>query len=303
MARLFAGHPEAVADTAARAGRLPRLLAGPAPLRIPGRDPRSRAARRRRRWTARVAEAGAGRALAGGVPDDIARRGIAHELRLIEELGYAPYFLTVHDIVRFARVQRHPLPGPRLGRQLGRLLLPGRHRGRSRQHRPALRALRHASARRAARHRHRLRARAARGGDPVHLRPLRPRPRRASPPTSSATAPRSAVREVGKALGLSRGRAPAGWPRQSGGRATSDRLAGDAPREPGWTRRSAACAMALRAGRGAASASRATSPPHVGGFVITRGPLCELAVDRRTPPWRTAPSSNGTRTTSTRWAS
>ncbi len=30
---------------------------------------------------------------------------LEHELRLIEELGYAPYFLTVHDIVRFARSQ------------------------------------------------------------------------------------------------------------------------------------------------------------------------------------------------------
>src|SRR4051812_42504216 len=38
----------------------------------------------------------------GGTPPDIAQR-IAHELRLIEELGYAPYFLTVHEIVRFAR--------------------------------------------------------------------------------------------------------------------------------------------------------------------------------------------------------
>ena len=28
---------------------------------------------------------------------------IDHELPLIEQLGYAPYFLTVHDIVRFAR--------------------------------------------------------------------------------------------------------------------------------------------------------------------------------------------------------
>ena len=35
-------------------------------------------------------------------PPDIAER-IAHELRLIAELGYAPYFLTVHEIVRFAR--------------------------------------------------------------------------------------------------------------------------------------------------------------------------------------------------------
>ena len=28
-----------------------------------------------------------------------------HELRLIAELGYEPFFLTVHDVVRFARSQ------------------------------------------------------------------------------------------------------------------------------------------------------------------------------------------------------
>ncbi len=38
----------------------------------------------------------------GGVPDTIAAT-IARELTLIAELGYAPYFLTVHDIVTFAR--------------------------------------------------------------------------------------------------------------------------------------------------------------------------------------------------------
>lgn len=38
----------------------------------------------------------------GGVPDKI-RNGIEHELKLIGDLNYAPYFLTVDDIVRFAR--------------------------------------------------------------------------------------------------------------------------------------------------------------------------------------------------------
>ena len=38
----------------------------------------------------------------GGVPDK-ARQQIEHELKLIEELKYEPYFLTVHDVVRFAR--------------------------------------------------------------------------------------------------------------------------------------------------------------------------------------------------------
>ena len=72
----------------------------------------------------------------------------------------------------------HPLPGPRLGRQFRRVLLPRHHRGRSRPRRSAVRALHLAGAARAARHRRRFRARAARGGDPIHLRQIRPRARR-----------------------------------------------------------------------------------------------------------------------------
>jgi error-prone DNA polymerase len=37
-----------------------------------------------------------------GVPESVTR-AIAHELVIVAELDYAPYFLTVHDIVRFAR--------------------------------------------------------------------------------------------------------------------------------------------------------------------------------------------------------
>ena len=36
------------------------------------------------------------------MPDRV-RVALDHELALIAQLGYAPYFLTVHDIVRFAR--------------------------------------------------------------------------------------------------------------------------------------------------------------------------------------------------------
>ena len=39
-----------------------------------------------------------------GVPDSV-RAALAHELALIGQLNYAPYFLTVHDIVRFARTR------------------------------------------------------------------------------------------------------------------------------------------------------------------------------------------------------
>ena len=38
----------------------------------------------------------------GGVPERT-REALKHELALIASLDYAPYFLTVHDIVRFAR--------------------------------------------------------------------------------------------------------------------------------------------------------------------------------------------------------
>jgi len=40
-----------------------------------------------------------------GLPDKV-RATIEHELALIAQLSYAPYFLTVHDIVRFARSQK-----------------------------------------------------------------------------------------------------------------------------------------------------------------------------------------------------
>jgi error-prone DNA polymerase len=40
----------------------------------------------------------------GGIPDTV-RDQLLHELKLIAQLEYAPYFLTVHSIVRFARSQ------------------------------------------------------------------------------------------------------------------------------------------------------------------------------------------------------
>ena len=68
------------------------------------------------------------------------RAALAHELALIGRLDYAPYFLTVHDIVRFARSTRHPVPRARLGGQFDGLLLPRNHRGRSRAFRSLVRA-------------------------------------------------------------------------------------------------------------------------------------------------------------------
>jgi error-prone DNA polymerase len=47
-------------------------------------------------------EAGARRRYPDGIPDKV-RAALDHEFSLIAALNYAPYFLTVHDIVRFAR--------------------------------------------------------------------------------------------------------------------------------------------------------------------------------------------------------
>ena len=54
---------------------------------------------------ARLARLGAKKRYPEGVPEKIHGQ-IAYELKLIKELQYAPYFLTVEDIVRFARSEK-----------------------------------------------------------------------------------------------------------------------------------------------------------------------------------------------------
>ena len=53
---------------------------------------------------ANLVRAGAAQRYPAGVPDKVAAL-LAKELRLIAQLDYARYFLTVHDIVRYARRQ------------------------------------------------------------------------------------------------------------------------------------------------------------------------------------------------------
>ena len=55
-------------------------------------------------WLRMLAEQGLRRRLPAGVPAKVAEL-MEHELRLIAELGYEPFFLTVHDVVRYARDQ------------------------------------------------------------------------------------------------------------------------------------------------------------------------------------------------------
>ena len=53
-------------------------------------------------WLRELTEEGIRHRWPRGVPETT-RQAIEHELDLIAELAYEPYFLTVHDIVRFAR--------------------------------------------------------------------------------------------------------------------------------------------------------------------------------------------------------
>ena len=59
-------------------------------------------------------------------------RLLEHELTLIGKLKYEPYFLTVRDIVAFARVADISVSGARIGGQFGGVLLSWCHFGQPR---------------------------------------------------------------------------------------------------------------------------------------------------------------------------
>ena len=98
MARLFRRHPDAVARTAEIAARcrfsLKDLCYDYPDESVDGLAPQER--------LERLAAEGVRRRYPRGVPEKVAMQ-LRHELDLIGELRYAPYFLTVHDIVQFAR--------------------------------------------------------------------------------------------------------------------------------------------------------------------------------------------------------
>ncbi len=99
MARLFHDFPAAVTESLAVLERLEFSL-GQLHYCYPD-EPTGDAASPQEALE-QLAEAGARMRYPDGVPREIRER-IASELALIRERDYAPYFLTVHDIVRFAR--------------------------------------------------------------------------------------------------------------------------------------------------------------------------------------------------------
>ena len=67
-----------------------------------------------------------------GIPDKV-RDLIEHELRADRAARLRPLFSDRPRHRAVCPAPRHPVPGARLGRQFGRLLLPRHHRGRSRR--------------------------------------------------------------------------------------------------------------------------------------------------------------------------
>ena len=99
MARLFRHYPEAVARTTEIAGRCRFSLSElryqyPDESDVPGETPQAA--------LERLVQESVPFRYPDGLPPDVGQQ-LRHELRLIADLEYAPYFLTVNSVVRFAR--------------------------------------------------------------------------------------------------------------------------------------------------------------------------------------------------------
>ncbi len=101
MAHLFRAYPQALANTLEIARRCSFSLEElrhdyPEELTTEGRTPQEE--------LEHLTWRGAARRYPGEVPETV-KQAVRHELALIGQLDYAPYFLTVEDVVRFARSQ------------------------------------------------------------------------------------------------------------------------------------------------------------------------------------------------------
>ncbi|RUU47539.1 DNA polymerase III subunit alpha [Mesorhizobium sp. M6A.T.Ca.TU.002.02.2.1] len=101
MARLFRRHPQALAETLRFAGELTFSLSD---LQYNYPDEPTESGLGPQAELERLAREGAAIRYPSGVPAYVTKR-IREELALIERLNYARYFLTVYDIVKFARSQ------------------------------------------------------------------------------------------------------------------------------------------------------------------------------------------------------
>jgi error-prone DNA polymerase len=232
---------------------------------------------------ARLTLAGARERYPQGVPEKV-RKNLVHELRIIAGLNYAPYFLTVHDIVRFARARdilcqgRGSAANSSVCFCLGITavdpaesdLLFERFVSAARDEPPDIDVD----------FEHERREEVIR-----YIYEKYGRDRAGLAATVIRYRTRSAVREVGKAMGLSEDTVTAlaktVWGRSSRG------LDASQAREAGLDLRDATVAQVIALSRQLIGFPRHLSQ-HVGGFVITKGPLSEVvpienaAMDGRT---------------------
>jgi len=99
MHRLFSRYPEALARTLEIVERC-RFSLDELAYQYP--EERDDPALTPQQTLEKLTWEGAAERYPDGLPDSV-RATLEHELRLIQKLGYAPYFLTVNSIVRFAR--------------------------------------------------------------------------------------------------------------------------------------------------------------------------------------------------------
>ena len=106
-------------------------------------------------------------------------RSIEKELALIKQLQYEHFFLTVHEIVQWARGRPKPILCQGRGSAANSVVCYALRITEvdPAQHRRVVRALHQRGAQRAAGHRRRLRARATRGSHPARVREVRARAR------------------------------------------------------------------------------------------------------------------------------
>ena len=230
-------------------------------------------------------------------PPDV-RELIEHELALIAELRYEPYFLTVHDIVAFARAQRILCQGRGSAANSAVCYALGitevdparmnmlfeRFISRERNEPPDIDVD----------FEHQRREEVIQ-----YIYRKYGRDRAALAATLITYRPKSAVRDVGKALGLDLAQVDrltgvfAWW---DGRKVDPQRI-----REAGFDPDNAAAAAADRAHRRADGFSRAICRST--SAASSSPAACSSAWCRsRTRRWPSARSSSGTRTTSTRWA-
>jgi error-prone DNA polymerase len=272
--------PELLAETVAIAARCDFSLDElryeyPEELVPPGHTPAG--------WLAKLAADGLAWRFPGGVPQKV-RSLVDYELALIAELGYEPFFLTVHDVVCFARERgilcqgRGSAANSAVCYALGitevdpsRLsTLFERFVSRERDEAPDIDVD----------FEHQRREEVIQ-----YLYGKYGRERAALAATVICYRPRSAVRDLGKALGLPAGqveRAAKSLAWWDGERVVPERLAqsGLDPSDPRLAR------LARLAGELAGFPRHLSQ--HVGGFVISRGPLAELVpIENAAMPERT----------------